>query len=161
MPIDVQPIVEACRQEVSSGAFPGAAFAVGDLGRVAFGYCGDLTYEAGSPAAGPETLYDLASLTKILHPVATAMLLHQDGRLDLDARAVDIFPEFTGLGMETLTIRHLLRHDSGFPAYLRIEEDAPTPQEASSLLLKRLHEPLDHLPGTATVYSCLNAIQSK
>lgn len=155
---DIGVLIGICEEGVRDGAFPGAAFGIGGLRDVQFGFIGRFTYAASSNEIGPDTLFDLASLTKVLYPTSVAMLLHQEGRLDLDARAVDIWPEFTGKGMETLRVRHLLRHDSGLPAYLRLEDEAPTPRKAASKLLKRLHEPLDTAPGAETVYSCLNAI---
>lgn len=143
---------------IRDAVFPGAAYAVGNLVETCFGEAGSHTYCEALPIVGQTTLFDLASLTKPLYVTAAAMLLHQGGRLDLDARAKDIWPEFAGEGMEAITIRHLLRHDSGLPAYLRIEEGSPTPPEAAALLLQRLHMPLGYPPGGETVYSCLNAI---
>ncbi|MBI5705507.1 MAG: beta-lactamase family protein [Armatimonadetes bacterium] len=152
---NLSPLLESA---IAERVFPCAAYAIGVPGDLEFGFAGAHTYAAAAPRAASETLFDLASLTKPLYVTAAAMLLHQEGRLDLDAHAIDIWPEFTGAGMEAITVRHLLRHDSGLPAYLRIEDDAPTPGEAAAKLLGLLHKPLPSDPGEETVYSCLNAI---
>ena len=102
---------------IAAGGFPGAAVIVGRHGAIVWerGY-GKLG--GGSRAAvDPErTLYDLASLTKVVATSAAAMVLVDQGRLRLDDPVARYLPEFRGGQKARVTIRHLLTHRSGLPA---------------------------------------------
>ncbi len=96
------------RAEVDSGAFPGAVLAVGRHGRLAllapvgqYGVDDPRPVEAG-------TLYDLASLTKVVGLTTACMLLADAGKLDLDAAVARYIPEFRGIMKDHVTVRHLL-----------------------------------------------------
>src|SRR2546426_8536844 len=94
---------------IRAGAYPGAAFVVGRRDTILFakGY-GRLTWSPSSRAVSPEsTLYDLASLTKVVVTTTAAMLLVERGRLDLDAPAVRYVEEFAGPGTAGVTLRQL------------------------------------------------------
>src|SRR5256885_4000864 len=85
---------------IRAGAYPGAAFVVGRRDTILFakGY-GRLTWSPSSRAVSPEsTLYDLASLTKVVATTTAAMLLVERGQLDLDAPAARYVAEFAGPG---------------------------------------------------------------
>jgi beta-glucosidase-like glycosyl hydrolase/CubicO group peptidase (beta-lactamase class C family) len=104
---------------VTGGAIPGAALAVGRHGRLVRlqGY-GRLDPRPGFGPVTDSTLYDLASLTKVIGTTSAAILLVDEGKLDLDAPVSRYLPEWTGGGgKERVTIRHLLTHTSGLPAY--------------------------------------------
>lgn len=111
-------------QAIADRAFPGASYAVLYQGQIlALDAIGRFTYEADSTPVTPSTIYDLASLTKVLATAAAAMLLHERGILKLDARLGDVLPGFVvgmrrGSGRERLTLRMLLAHSSGLPAYI-------------------------------------------
>ncbi len=143
------------RAEVDSGAFPGGVVAVGRRGRrallAAFGRYGD----DDPRAVDPGTIYDVASLTKVVGLTSACMLLVTDGRLDLDAPAQRYVPAFRGAGKERVTIRHLLTHSSGLPAWRPLYTEAPT--RAAALLLADT-TPLATPPGQSAVYSDLGAI---
>ncbi|HEX4311502.1 MAG TPA: serine hydrolase domain-containing protein [Acidobacteriaceae bacterium] len=136
--------------------FPGAAYGVLHRGSiVALAAAGNFTYEPGAPAVQPETVFDLASVTKVLATTATAMLLVDRGRFDLDARVGDILPGFVigmehGSGKEKVTLRMLLAHTSGLPAYETLFRDFTTPD---ALLRATLQLPLEAKPGMRTEYS--------
>ena len=99
-------------------AFPGAVLSVGVGGRPVHRRAfGRLSYEAGAGEARPDSLYDLASLTKVVVTTTLAMILVDEGRLDLDAPVSAFFPSFTGRGRDGATIRHLLSHTSGLPPW--------------------------------------------
>ena len=97
-------------------AYPGAVVAVGRHGKLAL-----LTavghYGVNDPRpvkAG--TIYDLASLTKVIGLTTACMILVDEGKLDLDAPVQRYVPEFRGSDKDRVTIRHLLTHSSGLPA---------------------------------------------
>jgi CubicO group peptidase (beta-lactamase class C family) len=104
------------------------------------------------PAA---TLFDLASLTKVVATTSATMALVDDGRLDLDRAVQDYLPAFRGEGKTQVTVRHLLEHRSGLRAFLPLNELASDASEARALVLD---EPLRRAPGTVVEYSDLNAM---
>ena len=141
---------------VAERAFPGAAYAV--LHRdsiVALDSVGQFTWEPDSPGVEPDTVFDLASVSKVLATTAAAMVLVDRGKLDLDARLGDILPGFVigmapGSGKERVTLRMLLAHTSGLPAYETLFRNCDTPE---ALLRATLKLPLEAKPGTRTEYS--------
>ena len=99
---------------IARGAFPGAVVAVGHKGELAYlkGY-GRLTYDDDAPAVTTDTIYDLASVTKVVATTTAAMILVDEGSLDLDKPLQDFLPGFVGEGKEKVTVRDLLTHSSG------------------------------------------------
>ncbi len=143
------------RQAVAEQVFPGAAFGVLQGGTVvALDAVGQFTYDAASPPVTPETVYDLASVTKVVATTAMAMLLWQAGRLELDTLLADLLPGFVvGQGdrrRRKVSLRTLLAHSSGLPAYARLFE---TCRSAPALLRAVLRLPLEADPGTRAAYS--------
>lgn len=117
------------RDAIAARSFPGASVAVtyrGDL--VALRGFGRFTYGKDSTQVSDQTIYDLASLTKVLASTPMAMILFERGELDLRANPVDLLPEFdTGdTRRKEITLRMLLAHSSGLPAYERLFERAKT-----------------------------------
>ncbi|MGC2617846.1 MAG: serine hydrolase domain-containing protein [Acidobacteriaceae bacterium] len=150
------PARDLLQQAVQARAFPGAAFGVLHRGQiVANEAVGRFTYEESSPAVEPTTVYDLASLTKVVATTTAAMLLHSRGRFDLDTRLGDILPGFVvgmepGSGKERVTLRMLLAHSSGLPGYVQLFRNCTTPD---ALLRATLQLPLEANPGQRTEYS--------
>ena len=141
---------------IRRGAFPGAALVIGRRDTILFakGY-GRLTWSARSPAVSVDsTLWDLASLTKVVATTPALMLLVESGKLDLDAPVVHYVPEFSGPGTAAITVRHLLTHTSGLRGTLPLREAADS---AAALRMVLTTTPLVP-PGTRMVYSDLNAI---
>jgi len=150
-------IDRAIEDGIEEGVFPGAVVMVGTGSRVlhARGY-GRFTWSGDSRAPEPDsTLWDLASLTKVVATTPAAMLLVQQGRLELDQPVQRYLPEFTGEGKEQVTVRHLLEHRSGLRAFLDLREDTDTPEQARARVLE---EELRWEPGGRVVYSDLNAM---
>jgi serine-type D-Ala-D-Ala carboxypeptidase len=111
---------------VADRAFPGASIAVTHRGRlVALKAFGRFTYDSDSPLVTPATLFDLASLSKVVATTVMAMILYERGLLDLDAPVIGIVPEFADgreggkldLRRRAVTLRMLLAHASGLAAY--------------------------------------------
>jgi CubicO group peptidase (beta-lactamase class C family) len=139
---------------VADGAAPGAVLAVSVRGHHLYHGAGVLG--AGMPARpDSSTVYDLASLTKVIGLTTAAMLAVNEGRLDLDAPAVSYVPAFTGGGRDSVTIRQLLTHTSGLPAFRLLYRETADP--AAALALTDTTR-LDSVPGTNFVYSDLGAI---
>jgi CubicO group peptidase (beta-lactamase class C family) len=104
---------------------------------------------------GPATVYDLASLTKVVGLTTAAMLAVESGRLELDAPVQRYVRAFAGPGKQTVTIRMLLAHAGGLPAWRPLYREATTRNEAFALAnTTALVSP----PGTADVYSDLGVI---
>jgi CubicO group peptidase (beta-lactamase class C family) len=141
------------------GAFPGAALAIGTADSILYlhGY-GRLTWSARSPAVSAEsTLYDLASLTKVIATTTAAMLLVDRGAMAIDAPVARYVPEFNGPGTAPITVRQLLTHTSGLRADLAIGTIRGAPDAAALLRLVYRETPRVP-PGTRVVYSDVNAV---
>ncbi|UCF40102.1 MAG: beta-lactamase family protein [Gemmatimonadota bacterium] len=147
----------AIARGIESGVFPGAVVVVGTSDRIlhARGY-GHFTWSADAAVPSPDsTLYDLASLTKVVATTPAAMVLVDEGKLELDRAVQDYLPEFSGEGKEQITLRHLLEHRTGLRAFLPLNERASTAEEAKELVLT---EPLRYEPGGRVEYSDLNSM---
>lgn len=153
-PAPLAAVVAYLQSEVDS-AFPGAVLAVGMAGRpplfAAVGH-----YGADDPRpVDTATVYDLASLTKVVGLTTVAMLLVHEGKLDLDASVQRYVPAFRGPNKDRVTIRHLLTHSSGLPAWRPLYTEATTRATAFTLADTT---PLTSEPGATSVYSDLGAI---
>jgi serine-type D-Ala-D-Ala carboxypeptidase len=136
-------------------AFPGAALVVGRRGATVLesGF-GRLAWDAEAPPVHPDlTLYDLASLTKVMATTAVVMVLFEDGRIDLDAPVNHYLPAWLGPGRDGVTIRHLLTHTSGLPAGAGIGAES-----AAGVLRRALEVPLARSPGVRVEYSDIGFI---
>lgn len=141
---------------LDAGGFPGAAVVVGRDGYSVFqkGF-GRLDWRAGSPAVRADrTIYDLASLTKVVATTTAAMLLYDEGRLDLEAPVSRYLPGFSGGDKDRVTVRHLLTHRSGLPAGRELWRLASSPSSARWVVVAT---PLVCAPGTCFIYSDLGA----
>lgn len=141
------------QQAISERAFPGCAVSVLHLGKlVALKGLGRFTYDSASPAVQADTIFDLASVSKVVATTPMAMLLYERGQLDLDAPVASLLPEFAGDDprRDEVTVRMLLAHSSGLPAYERLFEHASTREE---LLRAALTTPLAADPGARAEYS--------
>jgi CubicO group peptidase (beta-lactamase class C family) len=139
------------RVAIAEGAAPGASIAVGRYGRMVHqsGY-GTLDYAPGSPAADVATLYDLASLTKVIATTTSAMILEETGKLDINRTVASYLPEFNAPDKALITVRMLLTHSGGLEAYAPLYRLARGKAEYVAQINQR---PLQSPPGTQTVYS--------
>jgi CubicO group peptidase (beta-lactamase class C family) len=141
---------------IASRAFPGCAFGVLCGGRVVLqDALGRFTYQDDAPSVQPGSIFDVASVTKVVATTAMAMLLHRRGQLDLDLPLGDLLPGFVvgrepGSPARRVTLRHLLAHNSGLPAYVEFFRAATTPAALFHACLKL---PLEAEPGTRAAYS--------
>ena len=148
------PVVAYLKSQVDS-AFPGAVIAVGRHDTVL------LLSAVGHYAAGDrrpvttETIYDLASLTKVIGLTTAMMMLVDSGKIDLDAPVQKYVPAFQGPMKDRVTIRNLLTHSSGLPAWRRLFAESSTREEALALVDTTA---LLRQPGDTFVYSDLGAM---
>ena len=148
---------------VADRVFPGSSIAVTHRGRVVgLRALGRFNYDSDSPLVPADTLFDLASVSKVVATTTAAMILYERGLLDLDARVVGIVPEFgkagvAGAGAEdgdarrrAVTLRMLLAHSSGLPAYEKLFLKVRTREQ---LLQAAFTTPLAAEPGARAEYS--------
>jgi len=137
-------------------AFPGGVLAVGKDGALVHlrGF-GRQSYAPDARAVTPSTIYDLASLTKVVATTTMAMILVDEERLDIHKPVADFLPGFRGPGKDAVTVWHLLTHSSG------IDWWAPLYKELSGqqAYVERIQAmDLVYEPGTKTLYSDLGLI---
>ena len=141
---------------IAARAFPGCAFGVLAGGKIVLqDALGHFTCDEGAPAVSPETVHDVASLTKVVSTTSVAMLLYQRGLLDLETPLGDLLPGFVvgrapGGHAREVTLRHLLAHNSGLPGYADLFRKATTP---AALFRACLELPLEAEPGARAEYS--------
>ena len=146
------------RSGISQHAFPGASIAITRHGNlVAHKQLGHFTYDPLSPLVEPQTVYDLASVTKVVATTPACMLLHERGQLKLEQRLVELLPAFAGDDprRRQVTLRMLLAHSSGLPAYVKLFQAAHNKEE---LVRQALAVPLTADPGTRAEYSDIGFI---
>jgi beta-glucosidase-like glycosyl hydrolase/CubicO group peptidase (beta-lactamase class C family) len=150
---EVDRVVE---QFLQQKAFPGAVVAVGKDGALVHlkGY-GRQAYDAGSPAVTPDTIYDLASLTKVIVTTTMAMALVDDGRLDVAKPVSAFLPRFCGGDKDKVTVRHLLTHSAGVDWWAPLYKDAKSKE---AYLEKIYAMDLKFAPGSQAVYSDLGIL---
>jgi CubicO group peptidase (beta-lactamase class C family) len=145
------------RDGVRGGVYPGAVVVVGtaDTVLLAKGY-GGVTWSRESAAPSPDsTLYDLASLTKVVATTPAIMLLVDRGLLDLDRPVRDYLPQFVGDGKDAVSVHDLLAHTSGLRAFLPLNTLTDNAADARDTVMS---EPLRWNPGGRVEYSDLNAM---
>jgi CubicO group peptidase (beta-lactamase class C family) len=143
-------------QALERHAFPGCAFGVLAEGEVVLADAlGRFTYEEDAPAVRQDTVFDIASLTKVVSTTAAAMLLYQSGTLHVDTPLGELLPGFV-VGRDSteharkVTIRHLLAHNSGLPGYVEFFRSTTTP---AALFRACLELPIETVPGERAEYS--------
>ena len=103
-------------EAVPDGVTPGGVLLVARRGAIALERAaGRLTYEDDAPAVTPSTIYDLASLTKVIATTTLMMRRVESGALDLDDTVATYLPELEGSPAGEATLRDLLAHSSGLP----------------------------------------------
>ena len=143
-------------EAIEARAFPGCTFGVLADGQVVLkSALGRFTYEEDAPAVTAETVFDVASLTKVVATTAAAMLLVQRGQVDLDAPLGGLLPGFVagraaGDPARHVKLRHLLAHSAGLPGYVEFFRTATTPDALMSACLEL---PLQAKPGARAEYS--------
>lgn len=137
-------------------AFPAAAIEVGNatqpLWQQAFGR---LTFDATAPAADVDTIFDLASLTKVIATTPLIMQLVERGVVDLDDRVDRHIAAWQGTNRAQVTIRDLLAHCSGLPAYRPLFQSHHGREQFERAICSM---PLEYMPRSQSIYSDLGFI---
>jgi CubicO group peptidase (beta-lactamase class C family) len=166
----LERVDHALEKAIANGEIPGAVVAARQ---------GELAYERAAGLAAvsptrhdalPDTVYDLASLTKVMATTAAAMLLVARGKLDLDRRVADVLPAFGERGKQDIRVRHLLTHSSGLRPWRAYYEDLreretrrgerllALPAGREAIVSRILRSAPLHDPGEAAVYGDLGFI---
>ena len=141
---------------IRDSAFPSAQLVVMKDGIVALNKAyGTLTYDVRSRETNTSTMYDLASLTKVIATTSATMRLIDQGVLHLDDTVARFIPAFREGQKSVITIRHLLTHTSGMAPFLKLWDICTTPEQTLDTIY---HAPLIAAPGDTTVYSDLGVI---
>lgn len=142
------------RAALADRAFPGAYAVVGDSRGVLAEYgVGHLDW-APSPAPTRHTLWDLASLTKVLGTTTALAQLIERGRVELDAPVQRYVPDWTGAGKESVTVRQLLTHTSGLPSFRPYDRQTHHPDSLAAMIFGTA---LERSAGDTTIYSDIGA----
>lgn len=136
---------------IADRAASGIAIAVGRWGRLVHlrGY-GAIDWAPGSPAVTDSTLFDLASVTKVVATTTAAAMLEERGALDLDQRIAWYLPGITDTTKQRLTVRQILTHRAGFEAFAPLYREFRGREQYLRQIDAR---PLRYAPGTRTIYS--------
>jgi CubicO group peptidase (beta-lactamase class C family) len=148
----------AVREGIQRGIYPGAVVVIGrrDSLLYARGY-GHFTWSGSSPVPSPDsTLWDVASITKVVSTTSIAMRLVDRGKLNLDAPVRHYLPRFSGGHKNDVTVRMLLDHTSGLKSYVPFYLKARGSRTRAVDLLYA--QPLVRTPGDSVEYSDLNAL---
>lgn len=152
----LESIDRVVQRGIKAGGYPGAAVVVGRKGAAVWqrGF-GNLSWSAVSGAVDPDrTIYDVASLSKVIGTTTAVMVLYDEKKIDLDAPVFRYLPAFSGGLKDEVTVRELLTHRSGLPAGRDLWRKARSPQEARDMVLAT---PLEYRPNSAYIYSDLGA----
>lgn len=148
LPATLDSIIESA---IADHAAPAVSVAVGRYGRLVYLHSyGRLTYDDSATATGDHTRFDLASLTKVIATTTVAMMLEDQGRLDISRTVSSYLPELDAPDKRAITVRMLLTHSGG------LEADAPlwkTLRGREAYLSAINRRPLAYPPGSKMVYS--------
>ncbi|MDQ6612674.1 MAG: serine hydrolase [Gemmatimonadota bacterium] len=141
---------------IEAGGYPGAAVVVGRKGFSVWakGF-GALDWTPKGLAVSAEhSIYDLASLTKVIATTTAIMVLYDEGKVSLDTPVSHYIPSFSGGLKDQVTVRHLLEHRAGLPAGNELWRHSRTPEEARESVLA---SKIGCTPGVCYEYSDLGA----
>lgn len=154
--LDFSKLDDIINDAVNARAFPSAVLVVGNSKGVIYQNAyGRLTYDEDAKAANFNTIYDLASVTKVIATTSAIMKLYDAGKLDLNAAVASIIPEFAVNDKGDITIMNLLLHNSGLTAWTPFYQLYTTPEEVRNAIYTCTKE---YPTGTQTIYSDYNAV---
>ncbi|HET9086497.1 MAG TPA: exo-beta-N-acetylmuramidase NamZ domain-containing protein [Acidobacteriaceae bacterium] len=153
---DFSSIDRIMANAVDAHLVPGAVIVVGHNGKVVFHKAyGERSLEPNRAPMTQDTVFDMASMTKILATSTAAMELYQQGKFRLNDPVARYLPEFGANGKEDITIRQIMTHYSGLPPDVDLTQDWWGKQKGLDLAFSS--KP-DHPPGTRFRYSDINFI---
>ena len=141
---------------INNQVFPGAQVLIWKDGKTLLNESyGHFTYDEKSPEVTNSTLYDLASVTKVIATTTATMICYDRKLFSLDDPVIKYIPQFGVNGKEKITILNLLLHNSGLPAWKKFYEIASNSDEVLDNIYSST---LEYETGTKTVYSDLGII---
>jgi CubicO group peptidase (beta-lactamase class C family) len=151
----LQKIDRMLARAIKAGGFPGGAVVIGRRGASVLekGF-GTLSWSSKTPVVPSRTIYDLASLTKVVATTTAIMILFDEGKVRLEDPVTKFLPEFGGGAKDDITVFQLLEHRSGLPAGRDLWRIAMSPDEARRAAIET---PLECSPGACLIYSDLGA----
>ena len=155
-PVRLGNVDSIIQQAITDGNIPGAVLVVGHDGKVIYRKAyGERSLEPRRQPMTLDTIFDLASLTKVIATTTAVMQLMEQGKVRLNDPVAKYLPEFAQNGKEDITIRQLLTHYSGLAPDL----DLTTPWEGKNTAYQLAFvEPPETTPGSGFVYSDINFI---
>ena len=149
----LQRIDKIVGRAIRAGGFPGASVVIGRRGASVFEHgFGSLSWSNKAPVVASRTIYDLASLTKVVATTTAMMILFDEGKIRLDDPVVKFIPGFSGGAKDDITVQQVLEHRSGLPAGRELWRIAMTPEAARQAVIE---SPLECNPGRCMIYSDL------
>jgi CubicO group peptidase (beta-lactamase class C family) len=158
---DFQPCDEIVTSGIQSRIYPGAVLVIGNGDHILYEKAyGHYTYDADARPMSLDTLFDMASCTKVVGTATAAMALIEDGKLSVNDQVAKYIPQFASGGKEKDTVKDLMTHVSGLPAYAnakKVEETRTTGTSTADAMIQYIAKlKTIYPPRTKVVYSCLN-----
>lgn len=152
----LSPIAEIVAQAIRAAQFPGAVVLIGNQGKIVYRRAfGDRVLKPKKLPMTADTIFDIASLTKVIATTTAVMQLLEKGQMSLEDPVAKYWPEFESHGKEEIKIRHLLTHYSGLQPNLSLKPE----WSGYEMALQKIAEerPISP-PGARFIYSDLNFI---
>jgi len=152
----LSPIAEIVAQAIRAAQFPGAVVLIGNQGKIVYRRAfGDRVLKPKKLPMTADTIFDIASLTKVIATTTAVMQLVEKGQVSLEDPVAKYWPEFETHGKEEIKVRHLLTHYSGLPPNLSLKPE----WSGYEMALQKIAEerPISP-PGTRFIYSDLNFV---
>lgn len=147
------------QEQIDAGRFPGASWAIGSPDRIdSAGAIGHALIAPKIIEANVDTIYDAASVTKPIVTSTIALLLRQEGKLDVEAPVATVLPELSGTAKQAIRFIDLLAHSSGYQAWYPLYARGTGRDAYFETLMRR---PLKYARGGRVIYSCLNFMMLK
>lgn len=143
-------------QAVKDSVFPGAVLLIGKNNKIIYNKAfGNFTYEKTSPKTKTNTIFDLASVTKVVATTSAALILSQEGKLNIEDFVYQYLPQFSEGNKSKIKIKHLLTHQSGLKAFIPFYKKNFNKEQILDSISK---SSLDFNPGEKYQYSDLGMI---
>jgi CubicO group peptidase (beta-lactamase class C family) len=152
----IRRVDSVVRAGIADRATPGATVAIARRGKLLMlkGY-GHTDWASGAPRTTDSTMYDMASLTKVVATTTAAMMLEEDGKLNLDRTVASYLPEYNTPDKAAITVRMLLTHASGIHSNHPLWKEAKGREQYFAGMVTF---PLAREPGSAVEYTDWNMV---
>ena len=154
--LDFSEVDQLMDSAISDSVFPGAVLLFGTNNQILHSKAfGNFTYDNTSKDISTISVFDLASVSKVVGTTSAAMILVDQEKLNLDKTVISYLPEFNNNGKDQITIRNLLVHNSGLTAFKKYYDEYSTAEEVVNDIMNLI---LEYEPGSKYVYSDLGMI---